>query len=228
MQLRNRIISLALILPVIIGLSITSCNTSKTLRGGAIGAGAGGTIGGVIGSQSDNTATGAILGAVIGGAAGAAIGNYMDKQAQELEEDIEGAEIERVGEGIKITFDSGILFGFDSSDLSSEAEVNVSELAEILKKYEDTEIIIEGHTDNKGSDKYNLELSEERASAVARLLRILGVEKNRISEVGYGEEMPVADNDTEVGRRQNRRVEVAIYANEELKEAAQKGNLNNQ
>ena len=225
MKFRINIISLTLVVPLLIGLSLVSCNTSKTLRGGAIGAGAGGTIGGIIGSQSGNTATGAILGAAIGGTAGAAIGNYMDKQAEELQQDIEDAEIERVGEGIKITFDSGILFGFDSSDLSSEAEVNVSEMAKILKKYEDTEIIIEGHTDNKGSDRYNLKLSEDRAHAVARLLKILGVNEKRISEVGYGEEMPVAENDTELGRMKNRRVEVAIYANEELKKAAQKGNL---
>lgn len=228
MKLKIKLFSLALILPMLFGLTFISCNTSKTLRGGAIGAGAGGTIGGIIGSQSDNTATGAILGAVIGGAAGAAIGNYMDKQAQELEQDLENAKIERVGEGIKITFDSGILFGFDSSDLSSEAEVNVADLAKILKKYEDTEIIIEGHTDNKGSDKYNLELSEERAHAVARLLKILDVAQNRISEVGYGEEKPVADNETEAGRSMNRRVEVAIYANEKLKKAAQKGDLSSQ
>ena len=228
MKLKIKVIGLAFVLPLLFSLTFVSCNTSKTLRGGAIGAGAGGTIGGIIGSQSDNTATGAILGAVIGGAAGAAIGNYMDKQAQEMEADLENAKIERVGEGIKITFDSGILFGFDSSDLSSESEVNVSKMAAILNKYEDTEIIIEGHTDNKGSDIYNLKLSEERANAVARLLKILDVDNNRISKVGYGEEKPIASNETEAGRIQNRRVEVAIYANDKLKKAAQKGGLSSE
>lgn len=225
MKLNLRTAGLTIVLPLLIALTFVSCNTSKPLRREAIGAGVGGANGGVVGSQSENTATSPILDAAIGGAAGAAIGKYMDKQARELEEDIEDAKIERVGEGIKIIFDSGILFGSNSSDLNSKAEVNVAKVAEILNKYEDTEIIIEGHTDNKGSDIYNLELSEERAHAVGRLLKILGVNTDRISEAGYGEEKPVAENETEAGRSQNRRVEVAIYANEELKKAAQKGNL---
>ena len=128
-DIRNLVFLLVLLVPL-------GCNTSKTLQGGAIGAGAGGAIGGAIGSKSDNTAKGAILGAVIGGTAGALIGNYMNKQAEELEEDLEGAEVERVGEGIKITFDSGILFAFDSSSLSGNAEDNIIELASTLKKYE--------------------------------------------------------------------------------------------
>lgn len=216
------------ILPFIAAILMiaVSCSTSKTFKGGAIGAGAGGAIGGLIGSGSDNTAKGAILGAAIGGTAGALIGNYMDKQAEELEEDLEGADVERIGEGIKITFDSGILFGFDSSELTYASEENIAELAETLKKYEDTEILIEGHTDNKGSDSYNQDLSERRAGSVGDELKMLGVVASRISEVGYGEEMPIADNSTEEGRRQNRRVEVAIFANEELKEAAEEGDVN--
>lgn len=215
------------IIPVLMVLVMifASCNTSKTFKGGAIGAGTGGAIGGLIGSKSDNTAKGAILGAVIGGSAGALIGNYMDKQAEELEQDLEGADIERVGEGIKITFDSGILFGFDSSELTYASKTNIAELAETLKKYEDTEILIEGHTDSKGSDSYNQELSERRAGSVAGELRSLGVAASRISEVGYGEEMPIADNSTEEGRSQNRRVEVAIFANDKLKKAAENGDV---
>lgn len=215
------------ILPVLMVfvMVLASCNTSKTFKGGAIGAGTGGAIGGLIGSKSDNTAKGAILGAVIGGSAGALIGNYMDKQARELEQDLEGADIERVGEGIKITFDSGILFGFDSSELTYASKTNIAELAETLKKYEDTEILIEGHTDSKGSESYNQKLSERRAGSVADELKMLGVAASRVSEVGYGEEMPVADNSTEQGRSQNRRVEVAIFANDKLKKAAQKGDL---
>ena len=114
-------------------LLLASCNTSRTLQGGAIGAGAGGTIGGVIGSKSDHTARGAILGAVIGGTAGALVGKYMDNQAEELQEDLKGAHVERIGEGIKITFDSGILFGFDSSTLTPTSEENIIQLAETLK-----------------------------------------------------------------------------------------------
>ncbi|HKJ78279.1 MAG TPA: OmpA family protein [Prolixibacteraceae bacterium] len=203
------------------------CNSSKTLQGGAAGAGAGGVIGGAIGSKSNNTAKGAILGAVIGGTAGALIGKYMDKQAEELEEDLEGATVERVGEGLKITFESGILFGFDSAELSAQSKQNISELAETLKKYEDTNIIIEGHTDSKGADSYNKELSEKRADSVSDYLISLGVENARINEVGYGENQPIADNSTDIGRSKNRRVEVAVFANEELKEKAREGKLAN-
>jgi len=203
----------------------SACSTSKTLKGGAIGAGAGGIIGGLIGSGSDNTAKGAIMGAVVGGTAGALIGNYMDKQAEELRKDLEGAKIERIGEGIKITFDSGILFGFDSSELTATSKSNISELARILNKYEDTEILIEGHTDSKGTEEYNQKLSEKRAGAVANHLKSLSVAAPRISQIGYGEEMPVADNSTEAGRHQNRRVEVAIFANDKLKRQAKNGNL---
>ena len=206
-------------------LFFTSCNTTKTLRGGAIGAGAGGAIGGVIGSRSDNTAKGAIIGAAIGGTAGALIGNYMDKQAKELEEDLEGADVQRIGEGIKITFDSGILFGFDSYELTSASRDNISEMAGTLKKYDETNILIEGHTDSKGSKKYNQNLSEQRASSVFNQLIKLGVDAGRISEVGYGEQNPVADNSTEEGRSKNRRVEIAIFANEKLKKAAEDGEL---
>lgn len=220
-NIRNLVFLLVFVIPL-------GCNTSKTLQGGAIGAGAGGAIGGAIGSGSDNTAKGAILGAVIGGTAGALIGNYMDKQAEELEKDLEGADVERVGEGIKITFDSGILFAFDSSSLSAQAEENITELATTLKEYDDTNILIEGHTDNIGSESYNQGLSEERAASVADELKTLGVAGSRITEVGYGEEQPVTDNSTEAGRRQNRRVEVAIFANEELKETAKEGKLDNQ
>ncbi len=202
-----------------------SCDSSKTFRGGAIGAGAGGAIGGVIGSGSDNTAKGAILGAVIGGTAGALVGNYMDKQAEELQDDLEGATVTRIGEGIKITFDSGILFGFDSAKLTDASEANIRELAETLKKYDDTEVLIEGHTDDRGAEDYNQQLSEQRAASVGDLLINLGVNDNRVTQIGYGESQPIADNATENGRRLNRRVEVAIFANDKLKRAAKRGDI---
>ncbi|RKD91117.1 OmpA family protein [Mangrovibacterium diazotrophicum] len=204
---------------------LNSCNSSRTLKGGAIGAGAGGAIGGIIGSGSDHTAEGAIIGAAIGGTAGALIGRYMDKQAEELAADLEGATVERVGEGIKITFDSGILFGFDQSALTPEAEENIAELAETLQKYDDTNILIEGYTDNKGSEQYNLALSEARAESVALRLTNLNVASSRLQLEGYGESMPVADNSTEAGRQKNRRVEVAIMANKKLQRAAERGDL---
>ena len=137
------------------------CGTSKAFRGGAIGAAAGGIIGGIIGKQSGHTATGAIIGAAIGGTAGALIGNYMDKQAEEMQQDLKGAKVERVGEGIKITFDSGILFEVNKSDLQTPAKSNIENLAKILNKYDDTNILIEGHTDSTGTLEHNQLLSEE-------------------------------------------------------------------
>lgn len=213
---------------LLVGIIITSlvgCSSSRTLKGGGIGAATGGAVGGLIGNKSGNTAQGAIIGAMVGGATGAVIGKYMDKQAEEIDNDFEGAKVERIGEGIKITFDSGILFGFDSYALSSAAEENIAELAETLKKYEDTEILIEGHTDSLGSDDYNQRLSIERADAVASYLVKNGVAQNRISVEGYGETQPIASNTTDAGRAANRRVEVAIYANKKLKKAAKRGDI---
>ena len=207
------------------GIILSGCSATRTLKGGAIGSGAGGVIGGVIGNQSDNTAKGAILGAMIGGTAGALIGNYMDKQAEELQADLEGAEVERVGEGIKITFDSGILFGFDSYTLTNQSKENLQDLAETLEKYDDTEVLIEGHTDDVGADDYNQDLSLKRASAVEEYLNLLEIKEKRLFSKGYGEEQPVASNETEMGRQKNRRVEIAIYANDKLKRAAKKGNI---
>ena len=201
-----------------------SCKTSNAAKGAVIGGSAGGVLGGVIAGK-ENTATGVLIGSAIGGTAGAIIGHQMDKQAEELQRDLEGAEVERVGEGIKITFDSGLLFGFDQATLNSSSKTNLQELAETLKKYEDTNILVEGHTDSKGTDEYNQNLSEERAEAVGSYLVVLGVDSGRISDVGYGESMPVETNDTEAGRSHNRRVEVAIYANKKMQRAAKRGEL---
>ena len=198
-----------------------SCGLSKTVQGTAIGAAAGGAVGAVIGKQTGNTAAGAIIGAAVGGAAGAYIGNYMDKQAEEMQRDLEGARIERVGEGIMITFDSGILFDFDKSSLKAEARTNLDKLAVILNKYADTDLLVDGHTDSKGSDNYNLTLSQSRAQSVANYLANLQVASTRMTLHGYGESRPIATNDTEEGRALNRRVEVGIMANEKLKKAAE-------
>lgn len=193
---------------------------NRTIAGGAIGAGVGGLIGGVIGKKAGNTAAGAIIGAAIGGTAGAAIGNYMDRQAAEIRRDIKDARVQRVGEGIKITFNSGILFDVGSDKLKPVAASNISELARILNKYKDTDILIEGHTDSTGSEQMNMNLSEDRASSVSRQLKSQGVIGGRISTNGYGETQPVDDNGTNIGRAANRRVEVAIFANDKLKRAA--------
>lgn len=204
---------------------ISGCSASNTVKGGAIGTVGGGVVGGVIGNQLGNTTLGVIIGAVVGGTAGALIGNYMDKQAEEIKKDIEGAKVERVGEGIKITFDSGILFMTNSSSLQSEAKLNISKLAKILNKYPDTNVLITGHTDSDGTEEYNQTLSEKRAKAVSDYAITQGIASSRISMVGLGETEPVASNDTPDGKKLNRRVEIAIFANDDLKKAAEDGQL---
>ena len=194
---------------------------NQTAKGAAIGAGVGGAAGGLIGHATGNTAAGVLIGAAVGGAAGALIGNYMDKQAAEIEKDIEGAKVERVGEGIKITFNSGILFDINKANLKDYSRTELTKLATILNKYDDTNILLAGHTDATGSDEYNLELSQRRAHSVADYLVVQDVNSERFSVHGYGESDPVATNDTEGGRAQNRRVEIAIWANEKLKRVAQ-------
>ena len=205
----------ALSTPLLVG-----CKASNTAKGTAIGAGTGAVIGGLIGRGSNNTAVGAIIGAGVGGAAGALIGRHMDKQAEELKADLKNAQVERVGEGIKITFDSGLMFDFDSYNLNGTTKSNLATLAKTLNKYEDTNILIEGHTDKSGTESYNLDLSKKRAQAVATYLTGLQVNGGRISTQGYGETQPVSVNDPE-----NRRVEVAIYANKKMKKLAEKGEL---
>ena len=203
---------------VIAGLSCSSW--SRKQKGAVIGATAGGVIGGIIGDKAGNTAVGAILGAAIGGAAGAYIGDYMDEQAAEIEQDLEGATVQRVGEGIKITFDSGILFDVNKAALKPKSKDELAKLAVILNKYEDTNILLEGHTDATGSEEHNLDLSKLRAQSVSNYLASQAVNPTRFTIMGYGESQPIASNETEEGRSLNRRVEVAIYANDKLKKAA--------
>lgn len=218
--------ALSIMLVIALVAMLTGCaSMSRSDRGLAIGAGAGAVVGAAIGDAAGNTALGAILGAVIGGAAGAAIGEYMDDQAEEIERDIEGATVERVGEGIKITFDSGLLFDVDKADLRPASQTNLTELARILNKYEDTDILIEGHTDADGTEEYNMGLSERRALSVSEYLMGHDVVDVRMTITWYGEMQPVADNETVEGKQQNRRVEVAIMANDELKAAAERGEL---
>ncbi len=212
-----------LFLPLLFLLALAlllNCAASNKAKGGAIGAAAGGVVGGVIGEKAGNTVAGAIIGAAIGGAAGAYIGNYMDKQAEEIRQDLEGAEVERIGEGIKITFDSGLLFDVDKAELRPRSKAELADLAEILNKYNNTNILIEGHTDATGSEKYNLELSKSRAQSVAAYLATLNVNPTRFTVIGYGEMQPVATNETAAGRQKNRRVQLAIMANEKLKKIA--------
>lgn len=201
---------------LVFGLGACS-GLTNTERGAVGGATTGAVLGGVIADATDNnTAVGAILGAAIGGAAGAAIGSRMDNQAEELEEELGGAEVERVGEGIRVTFDSGILFDFDSDALRPEARANLADLAASLAEYEGTRVLVVGHTDSTGSATYNQGLSERRAASARTYLLQQGLAPDRVEAVGRGLSEPIADNSTEAGRQENRRVEVAIFASDEL------------
>lgn len=210
------------------GTGVRKDGMNKTTKGGLLGAGGGAVVGGVLGGilgGGKGTAAGAILGAAVGGAGGALIGRKMDKQAQELQRDMANARVERVGEGIKITFDSGILFDTNSSALRPASQADISKLAATLQKYPDTNVLVEGHTDNTGTDAINQPLSERRAQSVANALTSQSVASSRITIKGLGSADPVADNSTAEGKQANRRVEVAIYANEKMKKAAENGTL---
>ena len=213
--------ALVLILSAALLLSAFGCGASKKVQYGTAGAAGGAVVGGLIGKAAGNTALGAIIGAAVGGAAGVYIGNYMDKQAAEIKQDIAGAKVERVGEGIHIVFDSGILFDVNKATLKPVSQQNLAKLATILNKYPDTNILLECHTDATGTEEHNLELSRLRSQSVANYLASQNVAANRFSIMGYGEANPSASNDTETGRAANRRVEVAIMANDKLKKAAQ-------
>jgi len=202
-------------------LLLAACAT-KTQTGAVVGAAGGAVAGGVIGKVAGSTAKGAIIGAVIGGVAGTLIGAQMDKQAAELKQNIKGATVERVGEGIQVTFASGLLYDFDSDVVRPEAQVNLRELAASLAKYPGTDLLILGHTDQLGSSAYNQALSERRANSAATYLMAQGVSGLRIGTRGLGETEPVATNETEAGRQANRRVEVSIFASKEARAAAQK------
>jgi outer membrane protein OmpA-like peptidoglycan-associated protein len=207
----------------LMGLIASGCKSmNKTQKGAVIGAAGGGAIGAVIGKAAGNTAMGAIIGAAVGGATGAVIGHKMDKQAEEMKKVLGDAEVRRVGEGIVIDFKEKVLFGFDRSDLGANAATNLDKLINVLNKYPDTDIQILGHTDNKGTDEYNQGLSERRASSVSAYLKNHGISSSRVSTKGMGENDPIASNDTEEGRSQNRRVEFVITANEKMKADAKK------
>lgn len=210
------------------GTGVRKDGMNKATKGGLLGAGggaaAGALLGGLLGGGR-GTAAGAILGAAVGGGAGALIGRKMDRQAADLQRDMANAKVERVGEGIKITFDSGILFDTNSSALRPASQADIAKLAATLQKYPDTNVLVEGHTDNTGTDAINQPLSEQRAQSVATGLTAQSVASSRITTKGFGSTEPVGDNSTEAGKQANRRVEVAIFANEKMKKAAENGTL---
>ncbi|MBK7140610.1 MAG: OmpA family protein [bacterium] len=218
-----RKVTILFILAIFALMSTFGCsNWSKKEKGAAIGATGGAVIGGLIGNKAGNTAVGAILGAVVGGAAGAYIGNQMDKQAEEMQRDLEGAKVERVGEGIKITWASGILFDVNSAELRPAAKSNLTDLARILNKYPESNIQVDGHTDSTGTAEWNMELSKRRAESVGMFLGEQSVNYTRLKMVAWGETMPADAANSTDALQANRRVEVGIFANDKLKDAAMK------
>jgi outer membrane protein OmpA-like peptidoglycan-associated protein len=202
-------------------LASAGCQTlNKEEQGAVIGAAGGVVAGGVVGHATGSTARGAIIGAAVGGAAGAIIGHQMDQKAKEIQQTVAGATVTRVGEGLVVTFDSGLLFDFDSDQLREASKENLDNLAKSLSKFGDSKLLLVGHTDNKGTDSYNLDLSRRRASAVGSYLSSRGVPSARIATSGRGETEPIAPNDTDADRQKNRRVEVAISAGDEMKAQA--------
>ena len=198
---------------VVLAMSLMLTGCSSNLRTGALG---GAAAGAVVGGLASGSARGAIIGAAVGGAAGAAIGGVMDSQAEDLQDRLPNARVERVGEGIQITFDSGILFDVNSSTLRPEAQSNLRQLVASLEEYEGTDVLVVGHTDSTGADDYNQSLSERRSDSARNFLVGAGLASDRVSAIGRGEMEPVASNDTLSGRQDNRRVEIAIFASEEM------------
>lgn len=219
MEKTGKIIMMLLIAAII----LPGCASMKrSTKGAVIGTAAGGAMGAVIGRASGNAGLGAIIGAAVGGTAGAIIGKQMDKQAAEIDKSIPDAKVERVGEGIVVEFNSGVLFGFDQADITADAQPTLNKLVEVLNKYPDTDIELQGHTDDTGSEQYNQTLSERRARAVDNYLEKQGIKTGRIKIKGFGESIPKYDNTSETGRAQNRRVEFLITANDKMVAEAKK------
>ena len=225
-----------IILLIAVIMITSSCETlrrtSNTGKGVAIGSVGGGIIGGVIGNNvgnGQNTALGAILGAVVGGVAGGIIGNKMDKQAEKIRSEIPGAKVERVGEGIGVTFDDnpdgskgGVYFATGKFNINSNSTLALDKLHKVFMEYPETNVLIEGHTDDVGSSQNNIALSEQRANAVGNYLKTAGLSNSRIAVKGYGESQPKVPNNSSKNKALNRRVHIIITANEKMKAEAAK------
>ena len=219
LQPRSTVLQAPILVLLMLGAAGCASMNNKE-KGAVIGATTGAAAGAVIGNQTGSTVRGAIIGAVVGGTAGAIIGHQMDQQAKELQQNIPGATVQRVGEGIAVTFDSGLMFDFDSDVILGPARTNLDALASSVDKYDNSNLLIVGHTDAVGTESYNQALSERRAQAAASYLSGRGVE--RLDLRGRGETEPIASNESEDGRHRNRRVEVAIFASEEARAAAKR------
>lgn len=221
---------------------LSGCDTTKKMnksqKGAVIGSTSGAVLGGVIGNNvgnKNNTALGAIIGAVVGGVAGGIIGNKMDKQAEAIKSEIPGAEVTRVGEGINVTFSEnnpdgskmGVYFATDKYDINANSKRALDKLIKVFNEFPETNILIEGHTDDVGADNYNETLSENRAKAVGNYLKSAAIGSSRLTIKWYGEKQPKVDNTSDANRAENRRVEFAITANDKMKEDAAKQAANN-
>jgi len=202
------VLTLAALMPLAAG-----CAMNKAEKGATIGVVGGAAVGAAIGKATGNTVRGAIIGAAVGGIAGGLIGHEMDKQAAELAYDMPGAVVQRVGEGITVTFPDGLLFGYDSDQLTAEARDNLRKFAASLQKYPNTRTLIVGHTDSDGTAAYNMDLSDRRSYSASTFICGEGVNRARVTTAGRGESEPIATDSSDEGRRLNRRIEIAIFAN---------------
>jgi len=218
-----------ILLAVMLTASVTSCksvqNANNKQKGGVIGATAGGILGAIIGNnvgKGGNGELGAVIGGVIGGGAGVLIGNKMDKQAQQIENEIPGATVERVDDGIVVTFDenSGVYFNTAKYDVNAASQETLNKLVAVFQEYPDTNVLVVGHTDSVGSEASNLTLSKNRAESVTNYFLAKGLSAGRFTTNWYGEAQPTHDNTTAEGRAKNRRVNVAILPNEKMIEDA--------
>lgn len=200
----------------------SGCSLGRTEKGAIIGAGTGAVVGGAIGKVAGSTTRGVIIGAAVGGAAGALIASRMDDKADVLAERLPNAKVERVGEGILVTFDGGLLFDFNSAALRPEARERLTSLVRSVSDMPDVEVLVAGHTDSVGEEDYNYDLSQQRAQSAADHLMSVGMNPDHVNLTGLGESEPLATNETPTGRQQNRRVEVALYASEDMQNAARR------
>lgn len=227
----NLAITLSLLLVLITGCKAVD-NANNKQKGAVIGAAGGALLGAIIGNNvgdGNNSELGAVIGGVVGGGAGILIGKKMDKQAQQIEEEIPGATVERVDNGIVVTFDeqSGVYFATEKYNINENSQATLNKLAGVFAEYPDTNILVVGHTDNTGNDSYNMTLSKNRAQAVTNYLTSKGLNSGRFTTHWFGEEQPMYDNNTSEGRSKNRRVNIAIVPNENMvNQAQQEANSN--
>ena len=206
-----------------VSVLLMSCaSMNKQQKGTVVGAAGGAAIGAAV---TRGSIWGILIGAAIGGTAGNLIGKKMDAQVKELKQAVPTAQVERVGEGINVTFESGLMFKINSAEISDNYKTDLSSAADVFNKYPDTDIVIEGHTDDTGSDEFNMSLSEKRAKSVKDFLLQKGVNANRLTEKWYGESQPKYPNDSEANRQKNRRVELGVIANDKMKKEAKDGKL---